>query len=1259
MFRRSPFLLLCYVLAAALLPGQAHALDHVTVQLKWQHQFQFAGLYAAQQMGYYRDVGLDVSLREATPGASAADAVLAGQATYGIGDSSLLRYRSAGRPVVVLASIFQHSAAVLLVRADQSGQSHLAGNGTIMLQPDSLELQLLLHKSGTPLAGMHQVPHSYNPDDLLSGKVDAFSAYSTDLPYLLRRQELAFDMLSPQTMGVDFYGDVLFTTEGELREHPARAAAMRAATLRGWAYAMAHQAEIVDLIRARYPQRLTREHLLFEAHQMVPLMQTDVVEVGYSNPERWRTIAAAYTDAGILPPGFVLDGFLYRSPGPDARMLSIALGAALFLLLAAGAVGWRFARLSATLQAERAALRTTREQLSSAEALWGFALEGSGEGMWQWNRSSGELTLSARYKELLGYGPDEFAVRFREWIGHMHPDDVARFKAELERGARDMATHARTSVSCEFRMRCKDGSWKWVLGRGIVSARDAVGRPMRMTGTMADISERMSAEEARVRSVLEASPEAMLVIDAGGSIRYANQLAASGFAYPLAELSGMDARVLAPALSDAQAPNAVLTAWRADGSSFPAEVNLTPLQSQGQTLSIVSLRDISERQRAEQELKALAARLHEIIQMMPLGLFIKDPQGRVTLANSACEAQFGLTLAQLGGNAEETAAAFEGGIMLDTVTAVTNRASGRLQHLRSISKPVFNDIGQPEYLIGMLVDISASIEAERELRELNEHLEERVRQRTHQLDLAKQVAEEASQAKGQFLANMSHEIRTPMNGVIGMAYLALKTDLNARQRDYLEKIRFAGEHLLGIIDDILDFSKIEAGMLEIEMLGFTLDHVIQTVTTVVAPKAASKHLELVFEVAPGLPPALQGDPLRLGQVLINYTNNAIKFSDSGNITVRVLLAEDRADDCLLRFEVQDTGIGLSEQEAAKLFHSFQQADTSITREYGGTGLGLAICKQLAQLMGGAVGVISTPGQGSTFWFTARVGKLDGLADHVPDNASGSAAIDAALNGARILLVEDNSFNQQIALEMLEEAGCAVCLAQNGLEALDLLAKARFDCVLMDVQMPVMDGLQATRLIRLDPKLEGLRVLAMTATATSEDRERCMQAGMDDFITKPIQPVLLRQAVARWLPARSADAPLEPPPPVGFRTIPAGDPQVIDLTILAKLLSYDASKVRKFAFKFLQSTQGGFDEMETSLKAGDIARMRELGHRIKSAARTVGALGMADLCERMEHLPVVDTATDTAAASALLTQLWPLLEKVTEHIMQNTTFASDE
>ncbi|HAT33826.1 MAG TPA: hybrid sensor histidine kinase/response regulator [Janthinobacterium sp.] len=1092
-------------------------------------------------------------------------------------------------------------------------------------------------------------------------------------------------------------------------------------------------------------------------------------------------------------------------------------------------------------------------------------------------------------------------------------------------------------------MRRRDGGWQWLLGRGVVDARGADGRALGAAGILSDIGERKAEEEARVCAIMEAAPEAMLVAERGGRIRYANQIGARCFSYTLDQLIGLSLEQLVPETMDgapgqrqlaprAKAPGRVLTARRRDGSHFPARVTLSPLLMGGQQLSIVSLRDMTQRQRAEEALHAsseryrlivqtaaegiwmtdpqgvttfvnpkmalmlgysvremlgramsefmdgdghqqwqmhgqrrqggrpeqgdfrffrkdrsslwgllsstpiqaengehggtlamitditerrlasvalrnsnqrmasvfdavtnglvvqdnvgrvlesnaaaarmLAAslnhsrlwpavredggafdqhshpvhialatgaavrdvvmgvlqldgslswlsvnteairdesgkvgmvvssltdityhkrsenalrqgerRLQEIIDMMPIGLFIKDAEGRPLLMNRASEQQFGFTLDQIDDDNERLCAglshrdreALAGRVLIDFEESVWNPALGQQRLLRTFKKPVADERGAPAYLICMSIDISDAKRAEHALRELNEHLEERVAQRTEQLDQAKQVAEEASLAKGQFLANMSHEIRTPMNGVIGMAYLALKTELDPRQRDYLEKIRFAGEHLLGIIDDILDISKIEAGKLEIERVDFSLDHVMQTVSTVVAPKAAGKDLTLVFELDPALPAMLLGDPLRLGQVLINYTNNAVKFSERGAIAVKVFQVAREGTDCLLRFEVRDHGIGLSREEMGKLFQSFQQADTSTTRAYGGTGLGLAICKQLAQLMGGEVGVSSVAGAGSTFWFTARLGvsgaSVPGMHDKVNGAAAAmlasanAAAVMAALKHARILLVEDNTFNQQIALEMLEEAGASVCLANNGAEALALLGQTDFDCVLMDVQMPLMDGLEATRRIRADARLAGMRVLAMTATATSEDRVRCVEAGMDDFISKPIQPAMMYQTIANWLPEREPLAAPAPRAAPAFKPTLAGDPAVIDLSILAKLLGFHPQKVRKFAFKFLQSAQDGFADIAAALARGDLQQVRELGHRIKSSARTVGALGMAELCQELENLPreaQEQTQEQTAArADAILNELWRLLELVTEHIMHNTSFADDD
>lgn len=537
---------------------------------------------------------------------------------------------------------------------------------------------------------------------------------------------------------------------------------------------------------------------------------------------------------------------------------------------------------------------------------------------------------------------------------------------------------------------------------------------------------------------------------------------------------------------------------------------------------------------SEEFLRVNFPRLAAALEYMPVGVTIVDTDLTIRFWNPAfCEVQGfhegvmhpGITMAEVfrhiairgdyGPGAIDELVAARVALCLKFEPHQFTRTMANGLKLNIIGRPILAADGTVSGFVTIYHDVTAERRHEEELEAKNRELEH-----------ARQQAEAASLAKGQFLSNMSHEIRTPLNCVIGMAYLALKTELDPRQRDYLEKIRFAGEHVLGLIDDILDISKIEAGKMELQHIDFSLGQVMETLTTVVAPKAAGRKLELVFNIDPALPTMLVGDPLRLGQVLINYTNNAIKFSEQGRIDIRVRKQGGAGRGCLVRFEVSDQGIGLSEAEIARLFVSFQQADTSTTREYGGTGLGLAICKQLVELMGGDVGVHSQPGRGSTFWFTAQLGipalQLSMLAEQLHDAASellaGERAAPAAaiLQGARILLAEDNLFNQQIAQEMLEEEGALVYVAGNGAEALALLGQNDIDCVLMDVQMPQMDGLEATRRIRADARLARLPVLAMTATATTEARMRCIESGMNDFISKPIQPALMCQTIARWL-----------------------------------------------------------------------------------------------------------------------------------------------
>ena len=662
--------------------------------------------------------------------------------------------------------------------------------------------------------------------------------------------------------------------------------------------------------------------------------------------------------------------------------------------------------------------------------------------------------------------------------------------------------------------------------------------------------------------------------------------------------------------------------------------------------------DITERKRAEEVLK-----LHKLVIDTALnGFWMVDKAGRLQGANEAYAKMSGYTVNELLGmhisqldvhdrSAEEVAARGK---------KIMESGSGQFEtrHRRKDGQEIDVEVHarfmpETQSFFAFLRDITERKRAERELRELNERLEERVGQRTHELAQAKQLAESANRIKSEFLANMSHEIRTPLNSILGMAHLALNAEEGLKNSDYLRKIQSSGEHLLGIIDDILDFSKLDAGKLKIEKADFCLDRVLESVHNLIAGKAAAKGLELVFDIDANLCHNLCGDPLRLVQMLANYADNAVKFTEQGRITLRARKLNESEASCLVRFEVQDTGIGIGRAEQAKLFQPFQQIDASSTRQYGGTGLGLAICKQLAAMMpDGEVGMDSTPGQGSTFWFNVRLDKTgqpccaeEGNGPNAPPDML------AAISGAHILLVENNLFNQQVATEFLENAGSTVCVAQNGKEAIDLLANDIFDCVLMDIQMPVLDGFETTRLIRANPALREVPVIAMTANVSGEYRERCLAAGMNDFISKPFKPYVFYAVVARCL---SGQAPASVTPAVAAdRVTWSDDTGIMDFRVLAELVGGNRLKMREFAHKFLASARQGMAEVETAVECKDMAALGALGHHIKSPARMAGATSFADLCQTLEGYG--KSGANIEQVQGVVSQMRTLLERINEQI----------
>ncbi len=565
------------------------------------------------------------------------------------------------------------------------------------------------------------------------------------------------------------------------------------------------------------------------------------------------------------------------------------------------------------------------------------------------------------------------------------------------------------------------------------------------------------------------------------------------------------------------------------GTEFPVEIRLRslPLGESGHRPYLLAVaRDITERKRAEAQLRKLA----QVVEQSPESIVITDLHANIEYVNAAFVEATGYNrdevigcnprVLQSGKTPVETYRQMWRTLVEQKVWRgeFHNRRKDGSEYLESaLIAPMHHKDGSISHYLAIKVDISAQRSMENELEEHRHHLEELVENRTRELEQARAEAESAAEAKSVFLANMSHEIRTPLNAITGMAYLIRRDGLQPRQSEKMAKLESAGEHLLDTINAILELSKIEAGKFHLQQSEMNIGTVVENALAMVREPAEEKGLRLVTEMDP-LPDSLVGDATRLRQALLNYLGNAVKFTREGSVSLRVKVMEQDDSGLLLLFEVQDTGIGIEAENLARLFEVFEQADGSMTRQHGGTGLGLAITRKLARLMGGDAGAESTPGKGSRFWFKARlsISARSAPRDITSTELDAEQALRAGFAGRRILLAEDEPVSRELGQILLEDAGLEVDTAENGKQALDQARQHSYDLILMDVQMPHMDGLASTRAIRNLPGYESTPILAATANAFEEDKQRCLDAGMTDFISKPIIPKALFSAVLRWL-----------------------------------------------------------------------------------------------------------------------------------------------
>ena len=914
----------------------------------------------------------------------------------------------------------------------------------------------------------------------------------------------------------------------------------------------------------------------------------------------------------------------------------------------------------ATLRTREARVRA-EETLREERRRLADIIEADSAGTWEWNVQTGELITNRRWAEIVGYTLEELSpMSIGTWERIAHPDDLAASGDLLTKHFRGELAY----YDIEVRVRHKSGDWVWVRDRGKVVSWTDEGEPLWMRGTHHDITDRKQKEEQlrlaeqRLRLALDSARMGIWDCDlATRRVTWSNACRELFGVPPDTELT-YERWIACIHPDDREAVEHKVRNSLAGRGEFVAEYRIlwpdgserwvndlgrvyrgddgSPLAVRGVVL------DVTDRKAAELALRQWNAELERKV---------ADRTAELADANR----QITQAMSQVARSEAKYRAVFEqsllGKALAESLSGRLIEVNERLLEITGCSREELTSDGwhrlsHPDDLAAERVQVERLDAGEitdfrMEKRFLRPdgsvvwchltveklslgtgagHLylivveDITARKRAEQLlVIAKEQAESANRAKGEFLANMSHEIRTPMNGVIGMAGLLLDTPLNAEQRRYAETIHASGKSLLALVNDVLDVSRIEAGKLEMEVTDVDVRLQLNELAESLDSRIKEKGLKFLCGAASDVPALLRGDSGRLRQILVNLAENALKFTERGQISVQADRLNQSESGVLIRFAVLDTGIGISAAQQQRLFQKFTQVDASTTRRFGGSGLGLAICKQLVELMGGEIGVNSQPGAGSEFWFTVPLG--------LPERpVSGAAATSGPVkfapvdipalkrSGARILVAEDNVVNQEVALNILRKLGARADGVADGAEAVEALKTLPYDLVLMDLHMPEMDGFEATRIIR-DPESpvshHGVPIIALTASALRGDRELCLAAGMNDYITKPITPHSLVAALNAWLPSEAGKARSNLSPHRVAAGTAEPDLPVFDRKGLIARLMGDKDLVAKVVTRFLESMPSQMQSLRELLNAGNAANVERAAHGIKGAAANIG------------------------------------------------------